>query len=206
MVIDLLKEVERVKPTLQGGDLDHLTGIMTGGAAIPSEVGRKATSLFPRLKDNFRQLYGCTETGPVTNVSFAGDSEHQRFVSSGRPIDHVENKVINPATGLAVPQGEVGEYCTRGYNLMIGYWDEPQKTAEAIDTAGWYHTGDLATMDADGYTRIVGRTKELIIRGGENVYPKEIEELLHTHPDIHDAYVSIAIRYSGPRISISREC
>jgi fatty-acyl-CoA synthase len=102
---------------------------------------------------------------------------------------HVEVKVVDPGTGLCVEQGESGELCTRGYSVMLGYWDDAAKTAEAIDAAGWMHTGDLATMDADGYVNIVGRIKDMIIRGGENVYPREIEEYLYTHPDIVDVQV-----------------
>ena len=102
---------------------------------------------------------------------------------------HVEVKVVDPATGLTVRRGEPGELCTRGYSVMLGYWDDPDKTAEAIDAAGWMHTGDLATMDDDGYVNIVGRIKDMVIRGGENVYPREIEEFLYTHPDIADVQV-----------------
>ena len=107
----------------------------------------------------------------------------------GRPGPHIEVKIVDPDTGLVVPRGEPGEFCTRGYSVMLGYWDEPDKTAEAIDSARWMHTGDLATMDDDGYCNIVGRIKDMIIRGGENVYPREIEEFLYTHPDIADVQV-----------------
>jgi fatty-acyl-CoA synthase len=98
-------------------------------------------------------------------------------------------KIVDPDTGLVMPHGEPGEFCTRGYSVMLGYWDEPEKTAEAIDAARWMHTGDLATMDADGYCNIVGRIKDMVIRGGENVYPREIEEFLYTHPDVSDVSV-----------------
>jgi fatty-acyl-CoA synthase len=104
-------------------------------------------------------------------------------------MPHVEVKLVDPATGLVVPRGEPGELCTRGYSVMLGYWDEPAKTAEAIDQARWMHTGDLAVMRADGYVNIVGRIKDMVIRGGENVYPREIEEFLYTHPDIADVQV-----------------
>ena len=107
----------------------------------------------------------------------------------GRVHPHVEIKVVDPATGLAVERGEPGEFCTRGYSVMLGYWNDPERTAEAIDAARWMHTGDLAMMDDDGYVNIVGRIKDLIIRGGENVYPREIEEFLYTHPDIVDVQV-----------------
>jgi fatty-acyl-CoA synthase len=101
----------------------------------------------------------------------------------------VEIKVVDPVTGRTVPRGESGELCTRGYSVMLGYWEDPERTAEAIDQAGWMHTGDLATMDDEGYANIVGRIKDMIIRGGENVYPREIEEFLYTHPDIVDVQV-----------------
>ena len=102
---------------------------------------------------------------------------------------HVEVKIVDPETGLTVPRGEPGELCTRGYSVMLGYWEEPEKTAEAIDRARWMHTGDLGVMDADGYVNITGRIKDMVIRGGENIYPREIEEFLYTHPDIVDAQV-----------------
>ena len=100
----------------------------------------------------------------------------------GRVHPHVEIKIVDPESGTTVPRGVPGEFCTRGYSVMLGYWDQPDTTAEAIDVAGWMHTGDLATMDADGYVKITGRIKDMLIRGGENVYPREIEEFLFTHP------------------------
>ena len=102
---------------------------------------------------------------------------------------HVEVKIVDPRTGAIVPRGVPGELCTRGYSVMLGYWNDPEATAAAIDAAGWMHTGDLATMDDDGYVNIVGRIKDMIIRGGENIYPREIEEFLHTLPDVADAQV-----------------
>ncbi|MGN6130055.1 MAG: AMP-binding enzyme, partial [Nocardioidaceae bacterium] len=102
---------------------------------------------------------------------------------------HVEVKIVDPVSGLTVPRGETGEFCTRGYSVMLGYWEEPEKTDDAIDAAGWMHTGDLATMDDAGYLNIVGRIKDMVIRGGENVYPREVEEFLYTHPDVVDAQV-----------------
>ena len=102
---------------------------------------------------------------------------------------HVEVKIVDPETGLTLPRGEPGELCTRGYSVMLGYWDEPEKTAEAIDRARWMHTGDLGIMDSDGYVNITGRIKDMVIRGGENIYPREIEEFLYTHPDMLDAQV-----------------
>ena len=102
---------------------------------------------------------------------------------------HLEVKIVDPATGRTVARGEPGEFCTRGYSVMLGYWDEPEKTAEAIDAARWMHTGDLAVLDDDGYVRITGRIKDMVIRGGENIYPREVEEFLYTHPDVLDAQV-----------------
>jgi fatty-acyl-CoA synthase len=133
--------------------------------------------------------YGMTETSPVSTQTGADDPLDKRVGSVGRVHPHVEVKVIDPVTGGVVPQGESGELCTRGYSVMLGYWRDEQRTAEAIDRAGWMHTGDLATMDADGYLNIVGRIKDMVIRGGENVYPREIEEFLYTHPDVVDVQV-----------------
>ena len=107
----------------------------------------------------------------------------------GTVMPHVEMKIVDPDTGRPVPRGTPGEVCTRGYSVMLGYWDAPEQTAEAIDAARWMHTGDLGTMDDDGYVAIVGRIKDMVIRGGENVYPREIEEFLYTHPDIDDVQV-----------------
>jgi fatty-acyl-CoA synthase len=117
------------------------------------------------------------------------DNLARRTETVGRVMPHLESKVVDPATGLVVPPGEPGELCTRGYSVMLGYWEQPGSTAETIDAARWMHTGDLATMDADGYVNIVGRIKDLVIRGGENVYPREVEEFLYTHPDIADVQV-----------------
>src|SRR3982750_468112 len=133
--------------------------------------------------------YGMTETSPVSTQTRADDSLSRRVSTVGRVGPHLEVKIVEPATGLTVPRGEPGEFCTRGYSVMLGYWEQPDKTAEAIDAARWMHTGDLAVMDADGYLNITGRIKDMVIRGGENLYPREIEEFLYTHPDILDAQV-----------------
>jgi fatty-acyl-CoA synthase len=133
--------------------------------------------------------YGMTETSPVSTQTAADDDLERRVSTIGRAHPHLEVKIVDPATGLTVPRGTPGEFCTRGYSVMLGYWNEPEKTAEAVDAARWMHTGDLATMDAEGYLNIVGRIKDMVIRGGENVYPREIEEFLYTHPDIVDAQV-----------------
>src|SRR3954464_3672633 len=129
-----------------------------------------------------------TAGSPPSTQARAEDSLDRRVSTVGQVHPHLEVKVVDPATDLPVPLSEPGELCTRGYSVMIGYWDEPEKTAEVL-TSGWMHTGDLATMDADGYVNIVGRIKDMVIRGGENVYPREVEEFLYTHPDVVDAQV-----------------
>jgi fatty-acyl-CoA synthase len=133
--------------------------------------------------------YGMTETAPVATQSRREDDLDRRVSTVGMPLPHVEVKIVGPATGLTVRRGEAGEFCTRGYSVMLGYWRMPERTAEAIDAARWMHTGDLAVMDAAGYVSIVGRIKDVVIRGGENVYPTEVEEFLHTHPGILDVQV-----------------
>jgi fatty-acyl-CoA synthase len=125
----------------------------------------------------------------VSTQTVPEDSLEQRVSTVGRVHPHVEVKIIDPDTGRTVERGTPGELCTRGYSVMTGYWNDPERTAEAIDAAGWMHTGDLATMDADGYVNIVGRIKDMIIRGGENIYPREIEEFLYMHPDVSDVQV-----------------
>jgi fatty-acyl-CoA synthase len=133
--------------------------------------------------------YGMTETSPVSTQTRVDDDLERRTASIGRVHPHVEVKIVDPATGETVERGMPGELCTRGYSVMLGYWDDPEKTAEALDTDGWMHTGDLAEMREDGYCNIVGRIKDMVIRGGENIYPREVEEFLYTHPDILDAQV-----------------
>jgi fatty-acyl-CoA synthase len=133
--------------------------------------------------------YGMTETSPVSTQTRADDSIDLRVSTVGRVHPHLEIKIIDPDTGVTVPQGTAGEFCTRGYSVMLGYWDQVDKTAEVIDAARWMHTGDLAVMNEAGYVQITGRIKDMIIRGGENVYPREIEEFLYTHPDILEAQV-----------------
>jgi fatty-acyl-CoA synthase len=133
--------------------------------------------------------YGMTETSPVSTQTRVDDSLERRVSTVGQVHPHVEVKIVDPESGLTVPRGVAGELCTRGYSVMLGYWDQPEKTAESIDTARWMHTGDLAVMDEDGYLNITGRIKDMVIRGGENIYPREIEEFLYSHPDILDAQV-----------------
>jgi len=133
--------------------------------------------------------YGMTETSPVSMQTRSDDDLDRRTSTVGQVHPHVEVQIVDPVSRETVPRGEPGELCTRGYSVMTGYWDEPEKTAEAIDDEGWMHTGDLAVMREDGYANIVGRIKDMVIRGGENIYPREIEEFLYTHPDITDVQV-----------------
>jgi fatty-acyl-CoA synthase len=130
-----------------------------------------------------------TETSPVSTQTRTDDALERRVGTVGRVGPHLEIKVVDPATGQTVPRGVVGEFCTRGYSVMAGYWNDPQQTAEVIDAEGWMHTGDLAVLDARGYVQITGRIKDIVVRGGENISPREIEEFLHTHPDIVDGQV-----------------
>jgi fatty-acyl-CoA synthase len=133
--------------------------------------------------------YGMTETSPVSTQTRTDDPVERRVGTVGRVGPHLEVKVADPAGGQILPRGVAGEFCTRGYSVMAGYWNEPERTAEVIDADGWMHTGDLAVMDECGYVQITGRIKDLIVRGGENISPREIEEFLHTHPDIVDGQV-----------------
>jgi fatty-acyl-CoA synthase len=133
--------------------------------------------------------YGMTETSPVSTQTLLDDSLHHRTATVGRAHPHVEIRIADPSDGGTMTRGETGEFCTRGYSVMQGYWNDSERTAEAIDADGWMHTGDLAVMTDDGYVNIVGRIKDMVIRGGENVYPREIEEFIHTHPDVEDVQV-----------------
>jgi fatty-acyl-CoA synthase len=178
---------ELADPSFGEHDLSSLrTGIMAG-SPCPVEVMKRVIADMGMTEVTI--CYGMTETSPVSTQTRADDDLDRRVSTVGQVHPHVEVQVVDPATGLVVPRGTPGELCTRAYSVMIGYWEEPDKTAEAIDRAGWMHTGDLAVMDAEGYLNIVGRIKDLVIRGGENVYPREVEEFLYTHPDILDAQV-----------------
>ncbi|KQX67030.1 AMP-binding protein [Angustibacter sp. Root456] len=168
-------------------DLSTLrTGIMAG-SPCPVEVMKRVVN--EMHMSEVAISYGMTETSPVSTMTRTDDDLARRTETVGRTMPHLESKVVDPVTGLTVPRGTAGELCTRGHTVMLGYWNEPDKTAEAIDAARWMHTGDLATMDAEGYVNIVGRIKDLVIRGGENVYPREVEEFLYTHPDVADVSV-----------------
>ena len=174
-------------PGFSSYDLSSLrTGIMAG-SPCPVEVMKRVIS-----EMNMSEVaicYGMTETSPVSTQTRRDDDLDRRTATVGRVMPHLEVKVCDPATGAMVERGQPGELCTRGYSVMLGYWENPEATAEAIDAVGWMHTGDLAVMREDGYVNIVGRIKDLVIRGGENIYPREIEEFLYRHPDIVDAQV-----------------
>ncbi|MFT3872847.1 MAG: AMP-binding protein [Nocardioides sp.] len=174
-------------PSFADHDLSSLrTGVMAG-AICPVEVMKRCVEDMHMAEVAI--AYGMTETSPVSCQTRTDDDLERRTATIGRAHPHVEIKIVDPLTGETVDRGETGEFCTRGYSVMLGYWDEPAKTAEAVDTDGWMHTGDLAVMRADGYCNIVGRIKDMVIRGGENIYPKEIEEFLYQHPDIEDVQV-----------------
>ncbi|UNO39348.1 AMP-binding protein [Streptomyces sp. MST-110588] len=184
-------------PTMFIAELDHpgfasydLTSLRTGimaGSPCPEEVMRRVVSEMHMSEVSI--CYGMTETSPVSTQTRREDDLEHRTATVGRVLPHIEVKVVHPVSGRTVPRGEPGELCTRGYSVMLGYWEEPERTDEVIDAERWMHTGDLAVMNEDGYLRIVGRIKDMIIRGGENVYPREIEEFLHTHPKIADVQV-----------------
>ncbi|MEV6282279.1 AMP-binding protein [Kribbella sp. NPDC051770] len=174
-------------PDFADYDLTSLrTGVMAG-SPCPIEVMKRCVADMHMAEVAI--CYGMTETSPVSTQTRRDDDLDRRTSTVGQVMPHVEVKLVDPATGLVVPRGEPGELCTRGYSVMLGYWNDDEKTAEAIDRARWMHTGDLATMRDDGYVNIVGRIKDMVIRGGENVYPREIEEFLYTHPSIADVQV-----------------
>lgn len=162
------------------------TGIMAG-SPCPIEVMREVIERMHM--PGISICYGMTETSPVSCQTRTDDSLERRVGTVGRVGPHLEVKVVDPVNGATVPHDVAGEFCTRGYSVMAGYWRDPERTAEVIDADGWMHTGDLAAMDADGYVRITGRIKDIVVRGGENIAPHEIEEFLHTHPDIVDCHV-----------------
>jgi fatty-acyl-CoA synthase len=166
-------------------DLSSLRTGLVAGSPCPIEVMRRIHAEMHLTE--IENAYGMTETSPVSFQGLADDPIERRVQTVGTILPHLECKIIDPATGEVTPEGAPGELCTRGYSVMLGYWEDPGATAEAIDSARWMHTGDLATMQ-DGYVNVVGRLKDLIIRGGENIYPREIEECLHERPDVADVY------------------
>ena len=174
-------------PGFADRDLTSLrTGIMAG-SVCPVEVMKHC--VVDMHMSEVAIAYGMTETSPVSCQTRYDDDLERRTSSIGRAHPNVEIKIVDPETGDIVERGQPGEFCTRGYSVMLGYWDNDEKTRQVIDSDGWMHTGDLAVMRSDGYCNIVGRIKDMVIRGGENVYPREIEEFLYTHPDIEDAQV-----------------
>jgi len=178
---------ELALPNFADYDLSSLrTGIMAG-SPCPVEVMKRCIN--EMHMEEVTICYGMTETSPVSTQTLTDDPIDKRVGTVGRVHPHVEVKIVDPETMLVTPRGSAGELCTRGYSVMLGYWNDPEKTAESIDPARWMHTGDLAVMDDEGYVNIVGRIKDLVIRGGENVYPREIEEFLYSHPDIVDVQV-----------------
>jgi fatty-acyl-CoA synthase len=178
---------ELALPEFASYDLATLrTGVMAGSVCPIDVMKRVITEM---NMEDVAICYGMTETSPVSTMTRNGDTLRQRTETVGRTMPQLESQIIDPASGEVVERGEIGELCTRGYAVMAGYWDQPAKTAEAIDADGWMHTGDLARMDEDGYVVIEGRIKDMVIRGGENIYPREIEEFLYTHPAIQDVQV-----------------
>ncbi|MFG3318230.1 AMP-binding protein [Streptomyces sp. NPDC048171] len=174
-------------PDFASYDLTSLrTGIMAG-SPCPVEVMKRVVA--EMHMEQVSICYGMTETSPVSLQTRMDDDLEHRTGTVGRVLPHIEVKVVDPVTGVTVPRGDAGELRTRGYSVMLGYWDEPEKTAEAVDAGRWMHTGDLAVMREDGYVEIVGRIKDMIIRGGENIYPREVEEFLYAHPKIADVQV-----------------
>jgi len=178
---------ELAHPEFAWFDLSTLRTGMMGGAPCPVDVMNRVRA--DMHMEQVTIVCGMTETSPLSTQTAPDDPVEKRTATVGRAHPHVEVKIVDPATGATVARGTPGEQCTRGYSVMLGYWDDPEATAAAIDAGGWMHTGDLATMDEDGYVTIVGRIKDMIIRGGENIYPREIEEFLHTIPGVADAHV-----------------
>ena len=174
------------QPEFAQSDVSSLRRGIMAGAPCPVEVMKEVMSKMHMSEITI--AYGMTETSPVSFQSSRDDPLDLRVSTVGRIQPHLEVKIVD-LEGNVVPRGEPGELCTRGYSVMLGYWGDEVRTREAVDTGGWMHTGDLATIDDDGYCRIVGRIKDMVIRGGENIYPREVEEFLHRHPDIQDVQV-----------------
>ena len=178
---------ELAHPDFKQYDFSSLrTGVMAG-SPCPTEVMKRVNTEMHMPEVEI--CYGMTETSPVSTQTRVDSPLDKRVGTVGLICPHLEIKIVNPATGKVVPLGQPGEFCTRGYSVMLRYWNDPEATSNAIDAARWMHTGDLATMDEEGYIKIVGRIKDMIIRGGENVYPREIEEFLYTHPKVRDVQV-----------------
>ena len=181
MLISMLEH-----PRFAATDLSSLRSLSSGGAIVPAAL---VTTFEQRLGATFTILFGQTECSPVASMTCPTDTIADKAATIGPPMPHVEVRIVDPVTGEPVPIGTVGEFCTRGYHVMHGYFDNPVATAAAVDADGWLHTGDLAAMDDRGYCTIEGRLKDMIIRGGENISPREIEELLFAHPKVADVAV-----------------
>jgi fatty-acyl-CoA synthase len=182
-------------PDFRRRDLSSLRCVFSGGTLVPAELVQRIEST---LDVRFAIVFGTTECSPLLTQTRLDDSPDDKATTIGQALPQTEIKIADPASGETVPVGQRGELCTRGYLVMTGYYDMPQATAAAIDTEGWYHTGDLASMDERGYCRVEGRLKDMIIRGGENIYPREIEDLLFSHPAVAEvAVVGIPDRKYG---------
>ena len=178
---------ELADPDFASYDLTSLRTGMMAGSPCPVEVMKQTMELMHMSEVTIG--YGMTETSPASTITAVDDPVDLRVSTVGRVLPHIEIRVADPETGETVPPGVSGEFCTRGYSVMSGYWNDPERTAEAVDAEGWMHTGDVAVMDEAGYVSIVGRIKDMVIRGGENVYPREVEEFLYSHPRIRDVQV-----------------
>jgi fatty-acyl-CoA synthase len=173
-------------PSFAAADLTSINAIYSGGSTVPASI---VTALEQRLGAAFTIVFGQTECSPVALMTWANDSITDKAETIGSPMPNVEVKIVSPDSGQTVPIGEIGEICTRGYHIMHGYFENETATAAAIDADGWLHTGDLGAMDGRGYCTVEGRLKDMIIRGGENIYPRELEELLFRHPKVGDIAV-----------------
>ncbi|XP_071510340.1 medium-chain acyl-CoA ligase ACSF2, mitochondrial-like [Diadema antillarum] len=180
-------------------DITSVRSIFVGASPIPPETMRRTKDVMGQ--EELVSAYGITETSPMISLSSPHDSEDQRVNTVGKVLPHLEVKIISPETQKTVPLGSPGEVCVRGYAVMAGYWREEAKTSEVIDDENWYHTGDIGTLDRDGYCRIIGRTKDMIIRGGVNIYPTEIENFIHTHPAVREVQVvGVPDSYMGEEV------
>jgi fatty-acyl-CoA synthase len=173
-------------PNFASTDLSHVEAICSGGSLVPDAMVRRLES---ELGAPFTIVFGQTESSPVSSMTRPTDSIEDKASTIGPPMPNVEVKIVHPETGATVPIGEIGEYCTRGYHVMLGYFENPEGTAAAIDADGWLHTGDLCAMDDRGFCSVEGRLKDMIIRGGENIYPRELEDLLFAHPAVGEVAI-----------------
>jgi fatty-acyl-CoA synthase len=173
-------------PTFPKTDLSSVKAICSGGSTVPAPLVKRFEE---KLGASFTIVFGQTECSPVAAQTRTDDSVEDKANTIGLPLPNMETKIVDPNTGKTVPIGTIGEFCTRGYHVMLGYFEMPEATAAAIDADGWLHTGDLCAMDARGYCTVEGRLKDMIIRGGENIYPRELEELLFRHPKVGEVAV-----------------